>query len=308
VEALSEHPLGRAIAGAVAGIGASGSTVEEFRAHPGRGVTARVDGRSVWIGSRSWLEDQGLALSPRLAALAQEWQERGLSLVFAGWDGRITGLLGLGETVRPEARDALARLRELGLAVTVLTGDSQAAGRRYQELLGVPVLAEQRPEEKLAWLAAAGEDAVMVGDGINDGPALAQAGVGVAVHQGTDVAQSAADVVLLREDLRALPWLVELSRAAMTKVRQNLAWAFVYNALGLALAVSGRLQPSIAALLMVLSSLVVTVNALGLGRHGDDEERALPRDAERPAVEPTHPIPRPSNSPVSQPPDQPVSV
>ncbi len=210
--------------------------------------------------------------------------------------------------MRPEARDALARLRELGLAVTVLTGDSQAAGRRYQELLGVPVLAEQRPEEKLARLAAAGEDAVMVGDGINDGPALAQAGVGVAVHQGTDVAQSAADVVLLREDLRALPWLVELSRAAMTKVRQNLAWAFVYNALGLALAVSGRLQPSIAALLMVLSSLVVTVNALGLGRHGDDEGRALPRDAERPAVEPTHPIPRPSNSPVSQPPDQPVSV
>ena len=307
VEALSEHPLGRAIAGAVEGSEAPTLPVEEFRAFPGRGVTARVAGRAVWIGSRAWLAEQGLALPPRLAEQAQTWQERGLSLVFAGWDGRVTGLLGLGETVRPEAREVLSRLQELGLEVTVLTGDSRAAGRRYQELLGVPVLAEQRPEEKLARLEAAGEDAVMVGDGINDGPALAKAGVGIAMHRGTDVAQSAADVVLLQEDLRALPWLVGLSRAAMTKVHQNLAWAFVYNALGLALAVSGRLQPAIAALLMVLSSLVVTVNALGLGKYGAEDWRPSSGETDGPAVPASSsPVVERPSRPVAQSPNHPI--
>jgi P-type E1-E2 ATPase len=167
--------------------------------------------------------------------------------------------------MRPEAAAAVGALQGLGLRVTVLTGDDAAAGARWQRLLGVPVLAEQRPEDKLAQLRAAPGPVAMVGDGINDGPALAAA-VGLTLSHGTDVARAAADIILLRDDLRAVPWLVELARASMRRVRQNLAWAFAYNLLGLALAVMGLLQPVLAAAAMIISSSIVTANALRLRR------------------------------------------
>ncbi|MBM4460874.1 MAG: cation-translocating P-type ATPase [Chloroflexi bacterium] len=143
-------------------------------------------------------------------------------------------------------------------------GAGRAAGRRWQARLGVLVLAEQRPEDKLARLQAAGDGVLMVGDGINDGPALAAATVGVGMVAGADVAQSASEVILLNDDLRAIPWLIGLARQALGKVRQNLIWAFIYNLIGLALAVTGHLQPSIAALLMVANSALVTWNGLRL--------------------------------------------
>ena len=260
VERLSEHPLGQAIA-AGAETGALG--VADFRALPGQGVTGVVEGTAVWVGSRRLMAAQNLDLPPNLAQTAARWGAGGWTVVYAGWDGQVTGLLGLGETARPETAATIAQLKSLGLSVAVLTGDDAAAGRRWQQTLGVPVYAEQRPEDKAARLGMVGR-AAMVGDGINDGPALAAADVGLAVSRGTDVAQAAADAVLLRDDLGDVPWLVTLARAAMRKVRQNLAWAFFYNFIGLALAVSGRLQPSLAALFMVASNVVVTTNALRL--------------------------------------------
>ncbi len=267
IEAMSEHPLGQAIAAGAEkqlGEGVLSPHAEHFRAFPGQGVCGVVAGDEVWIGNHRLMEQQGLEMPEGLADTAVSWQNDGLTVAYAGWNGRVRGLLGLGETARAEAGETIADLQKLNVTVTILTGDSAAAGRRWQDILGVPVYAEQQPEDKVNRLKTVGKEAAMVGDGINDGPALAAASVGIAVRQGTDVAQSAAAVILLHDDLRAVPWLMALSRVAMRKVRQNLAWAIGYNAIGLVLAVSGLLQPSLAALLMVFSSVIVTTNALRL--------------------------------------------
>ncbi len=278
IERRSEHPLAQALvqaANPVEMTQSEGNTIEKtlpnnqypitnFRSLPGRGVTAEIDGEAVFVGSRHLMNEQRLEMSPSLRAQHQAWQQQGLSVIFAGWDGKVRGVLGLGESVRAEVSETLAGLSKLGIPVSILTGDDAQAGERWQRQLGIPVLAEQRPEDKLRVLQEAGDGVLMVGDGINDGPALAAATVGIGVVQGTDVAQAAADAILLSDDLRAIPWLVSLSQLAMHKIRQNLAWAFVYNLVGLTLAVCGLLQPSIAAVLMVLNSLLVTRNGLRL--------------------------------------------
>ncbi|MEZ4862501.1 MAG: cation-translocating P-type ATPase [Caldilineaceae bacterium] len=272
LESASEHPLAQAI---VAGIEAQASqrsivierpAMVKFRALPGRGVMGEVAGVALWVGSRSLMAEAGLALSPALALAAVARQRLGLTVVYAGWAGAVQGILALGEKARPEAGVTLMQLQAAGVQVTVLTGDDRIAGARWQRDLAVPVLVEQRPEDKLHHLQRAGAGVLMVGDGINDGPALAAATVSIALHQGTDVAQAAADAILLHDDLSAIPWLLQLARLAMHKVRQNLAWAFTYNLVGVGLAMTGHLQPSIAALLMVASSLFVTSNALRLRR------------------------------------------
>ncbi|MDQ1300866.1 MAG: P-type Cu+ transporter, partial [Chloroflexota bacterium] len=285
IENLSEHPLARAIVAGIrdqeAGDGSQESGVRSqplvanFRALPGRGVTAEVDGSLLAVGSRHLMTEQGLTLPGELAGRAAQWQTDGLSVVYAGWDGRVRGVLGLGEEIRPEVAATLREIADLQIGVTVLTGDDMAAGQRWQQRLGVPVLAEQRPEDKLAALRAAGAGVLMVGDGINDGPALAAATVGIGLAHGADVAQSAAEVILLRDDLRAIPWLIALARQALGKVRQNLAWAFVYNLVGLALAVTGHMQPAIAALLMVANSALVTWNGLRLRKLIGEEAREI---------------------------------
>jgi len=224
------------------------------------------------------MDQAGLTLSGALTEEAERWQACGLTVVYAGWDGRVTGLLGLGEIIRPEAHEAMDKLRQLGVGVTILTGDDAAAGVRWQEMLGVRVHAEQMPEDKLRQLENAGVEVAMVGDGINDGPALAAAAVGIAISDGADVARAAADAVLINDDLRTIPWLFSLSQAVMRKVHQNLAWAFVYNIVGLGLAMSGLLQPAIAALLMVLSNAVVTTNALRLRKMEIGGRKPVRRD------------------------------
>lgn len=266
VEAPSEHPLAQAMTTAARQRGLTLPTITNFRARPGQGVEGRLKGKTLWVGNKRLMATQGLDLPPSLAATAGEWQRQGLCVVYAGWEGRVAGLLGLGEELRPEVVDVVADLQGMDLAVTVLTGDDAIAGQRWGRLLGIPVHAGQSPEDKMARLQAAAGPVAMVGDGINDGPALAAATVGLAVSQGTDVARAAADVVLVGDDLRPVPWLIGLARIAMQRVRQNLAWAFAYNLIGLALAVMGYLQPVLAAAAMVISSLIVTGNAMRL-RH-----------------------------------------
>jgi P-type E1-E2 ATPase len=188
-------------------------------------------------------------------------------VVYAGWSGQVRGLLGLGEQVRPDALPTLAELTRQGKQLSVLTGDSPEAGERWQEWLGIPVMAGLSPEEKLAHIQATGASqgaTAMVGDGINDGPALAAAGVGISLARGAQVARSAAEAILVRDDLRLVPWLAALSQETRRRLHQNLAWAFAYNLVGLSLAVCGQLTPLIGAAAMVVSSVLVTQNALRL--------------------------------------------
>jgi len=266
VEQSSEHPLAQAVVNAAREQGLALPPVSDFRAWPGQGVSGALADTTLWIGNRRLMAEQGLDVPAGLAATAETWQEQGLCVVYAGGGGRVTGLLGLGEEVRPEAADVVQDLRDMGLEVAALTGDGAVAGARWQRMLGIPVYAEQRPEEKVARLREVEGPVAMVGDGINDGPALAAATVGLAISDGTDVARAAAEVILLEDDLRAVPRIITLARLTMRRVRQNLAWAFVYNLVGLGLAVTGHLQPVIAAAAMVASSLVVTGNALRLRR------------------------------------------
>jgi heavy metal translocating P-type ATPase len=263
VEAHSEHPVARSLMATVA-LDGKLPQVELFRALPGKGVTAMVNGLPVWSGSRLLMSAVNLSLSAQLVAVVQEWRTRGLMVIYAGWQGQVQGIMGLGEQLRPETAVTIQALRAMSVQASVLTGDDEIAGQRWQQKLGIPVQAALAPADKVAHLRAAGPGTLMVGDGINDGPALAAASVGIAVSQGTDVAQEAADAILIQQNLTAVPWLIQLSRKTMRTVRLNLAWAFFYNVVGLGLAVSGHLQPALAALLMVLSSAVVTGNALRL--------------------------------------------
>ena len=264
IETSSEHPLGQAIVAAARQRDLALPAVTHFRARPGQGVEGRLNGTTLWVGNERLMTAGRLDLPPAFTATAEKWRQEGLGVIYAGWDGQVTGLLALGEELRPEAKAVVEQLQAIDLEVAVLTGDDAAAGVRWQQYLQVPVYAEQRPEDKLTRLQAASGPVAMVGDGINDGPALAAATVGVAVSQGTDVARAAADVILLGDDLRPLPWLIELARLTMQRVRQNLIWAFFYNIIGLALAMTGYLQPVLAALAMIISSLIVTGNAMRL--------------------------------------------
>lgn len=265
-EAAAQHPVAEAIVAAAQEKGLRVGSPNEFAALPGHGIVARVNGVTLLVGNERLFEREKATVPDRLADMARTLRAEGRCVVLAGWGGQARGLLALDEEARPEAAEAIRALERMGCQVAVLTGDDDQAGRRWAALLGVPVFAGLRPEDKLEHIRAAKGPTVVVGDGINDGPALAAADVGIAVGRGADVARAAADVILMRDDLRLVPWLLRLARAGMRKVRQNLAWAFVYNAVGLALAVAGYLQPVIAAFAMVASSLIVTTNALRL-RH-----------------------------------------
>jgi Cu2+-exporting ATPase len=206
---------------------------------------------------------EGLSMSTEFSQQAEMWKEAGHIVVYAGWDGQVTGILALGETIRAEAQETVRQLQSRGLELGVLTGDEASAGERWQKALGIPVSAGLSPDEKMKRLS---ENSAMVGDGINDGPALAAATIGLAMNHGTDVARSAADIVLVRDDLRIIPWLVDLSRESMKRVNQNLGWAVIYNLLGVGLAMAGLLQPVFSAFAMVASSIFVTTNAMKMNK------------------------------------------
>ena len=225
------------------------------------------------IGSARLMQSEKLEIPESILQQAESWKDAGLAVVYAGWDGQVRGIVGLGETVRAEAGEVVAQLQSRGLELGVLTGDESSAGERWEKLLGIPVHAALTPDEKMNRLA---ENAAMVGDGINDGPALAAATVGLAMNHGADVARTAADILLMRDDLNVIPWLFDLSREAMRRVKQNLGWAFVYNLIGVGLAMAGLLQPVFAAFAMVASSIFVTTNAMRMNKfpllYGEEEE------------------------------------
>jgi P-type Cu+ transporter len=244
--------------------------VEDFLALPGLGASGIVAGREVIVGREALLHDRGIAIPDGLSAQCAQWHAQGCTAVLVAWDGRVQGVLAVADTVKPSARAAVAGVRRLGLHPVLLTGDHEATARAVAAAVGIDdVVAGVLPADKagvIRNLQARGNQVAMVGDGANDGPALAAADLGMAIGSGTDVALAAADLILLRDDLGIVPEAIGLARAARRTIRRNLAWAFGYNAAAVPLAALGFLNPLIAAAAMTMSSVLVVANSLRLRR------------------------------------------
>ena len=272
VEQASEHPVAAAIsAAAQAELGAL-PPADRFLAMPGLGARGSVDDHDVIIGRVDLLAGRGLSVPADLVSQGRRWEEVGCTVVLAGWDGQIRGAFAVADTLKPSTAAAVAQLRRLGLRTVLLTGDSQATARAVGAQAGADeVIAGALPDRKVAVLRelqARGHRVAMVGDGINDGPALAAADLGIALGTGTDVAISAADLIVLRDDLGAVPDAIGLSRATLGVIRGNLAWAFGYNMAAIPLAALGFLNPLIAGAAMALSSAFVVGNSVRLRHFG----------------------------------------
>ncbi len=267
LEAGSEHAIGRAVTAAAAAAGPL-APVMDFEALAGLGAVGTVDGRRVLSGGRRLLEQQQIALPAGLAHAVKQSGAEGRTQVLVAVDGTAVGLLGLTDEIKPSARDAVQRLKAMGLRTVLLSGDNARAATAVGTALDVDeTIAEVLPADKAAVVAdlkRQGRRVAMVGDGINDAAALAEADLGMAIVTGTDVAMKSADVILIRDDLRAVPDAVALSRRMLGTIRGNLVWAFGYNIAAIPLAASGLLNPLIAAAAMALSSVLVVSNSLRL--------------------------------------------
>ena len=276
VERESEHPLAEAVVAHADANDVPNVRAEAFENVPGHGALAKVDGRQVAVGNRRLMEREGIAMGS-LEERRRELASGGKTAVVAAVDGRAAGLIGIADAVRPTSRVAVEALSESGVEVVMLTGDNEATARRIAGELGVgTVMAEVLPGDKagkVAELQREGRKVAMVGDGVNDAPALAQADLGIAIGAGTDVAIETADVVLMRSDPLDVPTALRIGRGTLRKMRQNLGWAIGYNAIALPIAAGVfepsfglTLRPEFAALSMSGSSLIVAVNALWLKR------------------------------------------
>ncbi|HEU0076250.1 MAG TPA: heavy metal translocating P-type ATPase, partial [Longimicrobiaceae bacterium] len=276
LEASSEHPLADAVVRHARDAGLALSPAEGFEAVAGRGAVGVVDGHALAIGNQALMADYAVDVAP-LAAAAERLAGDARTPVFVAVDGELAGLLAVADPVRDTSREAIARLHRMGLEVVMLTGDNQRTAEAVARQAGVDrVVAGVLPEGKVAEvrrLQEQGKTVAMVGDGINDAPALARADVGIAIGTGTDIAMEASDVTLMRGDLRGVVSAIELSRRTMRTMKQNLFWAFVYNVVGIPVA-AGALFPALGLLLspvlasaaMAFSSVSVVANSLRLRR------------------------------------------
>jgi Cu+-exporting ATPase len=272
----SEHPLGEAIVARAQEEKISLLAIEDFKAIAGQGLEASLDGKNLLLGNTRLMKERGL-FDQKFEKVSEDFSTQGKTSIFMAIDKKIVGLIALADTLKENSKEAVAALHKLGLEVVMITGDNQQAAEAISKQIGVDrVLAEVLPEEK-AWqikkLQDEGKKVAMVGDGINDAPALAQADVGIAIGTGTDVAMESADITLIRGDLRGIVTAIALSKATIRNIKQNLFWAFSYNTLLIPIAAGILfpffgilLNPMWAAAAMALSSVTVVSNALRLRR------------------------------------------
>lgn len=270
LEHASEHPIARAIAAGAAARGTTLAPVESFTSTEGLGVRGVVAGHAVIAGRERFLADWSLHLDDVLVAARDAAEGAGRTPIYVGWDGQTRAMIVVADTVKDSSAEAIAGLRQLGLRPVLLTGDNERAARAVAAQVGIDdVIAEVLPHEKvdvIRRLQAEGRAVAMVGDGVNDAAALAQADLGLAMGTGTDAAIEASDITLVRGDLRAAVDAVRLSRATLRTIKTNLFWAFAYNVAALPLAAAGLLNPMLAGLAMAFSSVFVVTNSLRLRR------------------------------------------
>ncbi|MEH6924496.1 heavy metal translocating P-type ATPase [Bacillus altitudinis] len=268
-EQQSEHPLARAITEGMKNRGLQAVEVEAFQADPGHGIEARAAGHELLIGTRKLLKKHHISCEA-LEAVVTELEEQGKTAMLIAIDREPAGIVAVADTIKSSSSQAVARLKEQGIHVVMMTGDNKRTAEAIASEAGIDhVIAEVLPEEKAAHIAALqkqGKKVAMVGDGINDAPALATANIGMAVGTGTDVAMEAADITLMTGDLHAIADALEFSRKTMRNIKQNLFWALAYNCIGIPVAAFGFLAPWLAGAAMAFSSVSVVLNALRLQR------------------------------------------
>lgn len=271
LEACSEHSLGKSIVEAARQRNLSLYKVLEFKVKPGMGIQGRIlwkENPVVYLGNERYFQENNLTLSETLLAEKERLQSMGKTVIFCAWQGKAQGLLSFSDEVREEAYQAIKACRQLGLEVSVLSGDHPLVAYEVGKKLNIskvyaPLLPSEKAKE-IQKVQSQGYIVAMVGDGINDAPALAQADVGIALGSGTDLAKETADISILGGDLRKIPWAIEMASVAYRKIQENLFWAFIYNVVGIALAALGILTPVLSAGMMVISSLCVIGNSLRL--------------------------------------------
>lgn len=277
-EAGSEHPIAKAVAREAESRGITGTAdPEEFRAISGKGVYARISGKAYLVGSMALMKENGIAVSRDAERAGEEMADKGCTLLFLADSSSLLALMGVKDMVKPTSRSAISALKSMGIETIMITGDNERTAKRVAQEVGVDrVFAGALPEGKIdiiSSLQEEGEKVAMVGDGINDAPALSKADVGIAIGSGTDVAISSADVVLMRPDLMGVPAAIDLSKATMANIKENLFWALFYNLIGVPIAAGALylfggplLNPMISAACMSMSSVCVVLNALRLRR------------------------------------------
>ncbi|WP_156174205.1 copper-translocating P-type ATPase [Mycobacterium nebraskense] len=272
VESGSEHPIGAAILAGARERGLEIPAATEFTNLAGHGVRAEVDGQPVLVGRRKLVDDHDLVLPEHLAEAAAELEEQGRTAVFVGRDGQVVGVLAVADTIKDEAAEVVARLHAMGLQVAMITGDNTRTAAAIAQQVGIDrVLSEVLPEDKVTEirrLQDEGRVVAMVGDGVNDAPALVQADLGIAIGTGTDVAIEASDITLMSGRLDGVVQSIQLSRQTLHTIHQNLGWAFGYNTAAIPLAALGLLNPVVAGAAMGLSSVSVVTNSLRLRSFG----------------------------------------
>ena len=271
-EKNSEHPLGEAIVHGAQARGLALDNPEVFNSIPGHGVVARIAGLAVLLGNRKLMREKEVDFTA-LMSRAEALEADGKTVMFVAVDNQPAGLIAVADTLKEHATEAIQRLHKLGIETVMITGDNQRTAQAIARQVGIDrVLAEVLPQDKaeeVKKLQALGKKVAMVGDGVNDAPALAQAEVGMAIGSGTDVAKETGDVILIKDDIRDVVVALEIAKATMRKVKQNLFWAFIYNSLGIPLGaglfypiVSVIISPELAGLFMAISSITVTLNTL----------------------------------------------
>ncbi|MCH7872794.1 MAG: HAD-IC family P-type ATPase [Planctomycetes bacterium] len=269
LEQFSEHPLAKAVLAAADERGLTPADPDDFESSPGGGLRGRIDGRRICVGSAAWLAENQVDVSPHGEA-ADQMAANGFTVVWVASQGVAAALLGFSDQLHPESRGAVADLRSLGIRTRILSGDRHAAVSHIAGQLGIDDFeAELKPADKLERvraLTARGGGVAMVGDGVNDAPALAAADVGIAIGTGADVAREAADICLVGHSPKLIAAAIRLSRSSARVMKQNLFWAFAYNIVMLPVAMITNLPPAAATAAMMLSSLTVVANSLRLRR------------------------------------------